>query len=202
MTKNLSSLPSILVAAFAAVMAWATPAIATAADNGARILVARPELRDAVYGATILYAKSLPDGSSVGFILNRPTPMTLAQLFPEDKPAQKAVEPVFLGGPVETQMIVALVERSESPGIGCIQLAPELFLAVHRATVEQIIESEPNHARFYAGLVVWRPGELEQELKQGFWYEMEPDSRLIFSKKTDGMWQELVHRSYIAKNAI
>ena len=144
----------------------------------------------------------MPDGSSVGFILNKPTPITLGQLFPEHEPSLKVAESVFLGGPVGTNMIVALVERQDSPGVGSIQLAPGLFLATNGEIVDRIIETDPGHARFYAGIVVWRPGELEQELKRGFWFEMEPDTRLVFRKQTAGLWEELVQRSEFSRNGI
>ena len=202
MSVKFRSIHAVLIAALAAMLGWTLPALPAETDDGARILIAHPQLQDALYGSTILFAKPMPDGSSLGFILNKPTPVTLGQLFPRDGPSQKVVEPVFLGGPVETRMIVALVERHDSPGAGSIRLAPDLFLAVHRETVERIIESNPRHARFYAGVVVWRPGELDEELERGFWFEMEPDAQLVFSKKTDGLWQELVSRSEMARHGI
>ena len=202
MSGKFRSMRAVLIAALAAMLAWTLPALTAETDDGARILIAHPQLQDELYGSTILFAIPMPDGSSLGFILNKPTPVTLGQLFPWDAPSQKVVEPVFLGGPVETRMIVALVERHDSPGAGSIRLAPDLFLAVHRETVERIIESNPRHARFYAGVVVGRPGELDEELERGFWFEMEPDAQLVFSKKTDGLWQELVSRSEMARHGI
>ena len=199
---KLRSMDAVLFVALAAMLAWTLPALPAETDDGARILIAQPQLQDEVFGSTILFVKSMPDGSSLGFILNKPTPVTLGQLFPGDDPSRKVVEPVFLGGPIETDMIVALVKRHDSPGEGSIRLAPDLFLVVNRETVDRIIESDSGHARFYAGVVVWRPGELDAELERGFWFEMEPDVQLVFSKNTDGLWQELVNRSEMAKHGI
>lgn len=179
----------------------ASPARA-ADDDAALILVARPQLQDAMYGATVLLAKPLPDGSSIGFILNKPTPLTLGELFPGHPPSLKVAESVFLGGPVGTNMIVALVEGRDSPGEGSLQIAGDLFLAMHGDTVDRIIERNPAQARYFAGVVVWRPGELEAELKRGFWYEMEAETALVFHKQTKGWWEELVQRSAIRHDAI
>lgn len=44
---------------------------------------------------------------------------------------------------------------------------PGLFAAYEESTVDRIIASGADRARFVAGLVVWRPGELEDEIKQG-----------------------------------
>lgn len=192
-----------------ATMAWATPsgATGTTLDTGIQaeetmLLVARPELQHALYGASIVIAKAMPDGSSVGFIINKPTRITLGEVFPEHQPSLKVPDPVFLGGPVGTDLIFALVERKDSPGEGSIPLGPGLFLAMHSDTVDRIIESESEHARFIAGMVVWRPGELAEEMRRGLWYELAPDAAMAVQKKTDGLWEELVGRSERTANMI
>ena len=52
-----------------------------------------------------------------------------------------------------------------------------------------------NAARFFVGLVVWQPGELEAELQRDFWFVMKGDSEMVFRKSTDGLWEELVRKS-------
>lgn len=174
-----------------------------AADlSEAVILVAKPELRDNVYRSTILIAKPLGAEQQVGFILNRPTPVTLGKIFPDHGPSQKIVDPVYLGGPFNSQLIFALVQRPDSPGGSSIELIPGLYAAFDGATVDRIIESQPEQARFVAGLVAWRPGELREEIKRGLWYVLEPDAALVLRKPTEGLWEELVRRSERAANAI
>lgn len=171
-------------------------------EDLSRILVARPELQDQLYGASILITKPMPDGSSLGFILNKPTPLTLGQLFPEHMPSLKVRDPIFLGGPVGTEVVFALVKRPDSPGEGALQVAPDLYLAIEADTVDRIIEKESDHARFLVGMVVWRPGELQDEMKRGLWYELKTDASLVTGKKTEGLWEELVRRSEQMAHAI
>lgn len=174
-----------------------------AADlDDALILVANPKLQDRLYGATILIAKPMGDDGHVGFIVNRPTSMTLGRLFPEHGPSQKVPDPVYLGGPFSAQMIFALVQRSASPGGRSIQLMPDLFVVADTETVDRIIEADAAHARFFTGLVAWQPGELREELKRGLWYVLEPESDLVMRKQTEGLWEELVKRSERIANAI
>lgn len=71
----------------------------------------------------------------------------------------------------------------------------DLFVAFDAETVDRIIEAEPDRARFVAGPVVWRPGELQEEIKRGLWYVLEPDAALVLRKPTAGLWEELVRRS-------
>ena len=112
------------------------------------------------------------------------------------------VDPIYLGGPVDSEVIFALESRSDSPGKGSIQLMPGLFAAINEKAVSRAMASDPEHARFLAGLVVWKPGELEQEIKQGLWYVLEPDPSVVLRKSTDGLWEELARRSKIAAEAI
>ena len=75
----------------------------------------KPELVDQLYGSTILVVTPVGGDQHVGFIVNRPTNVTLGQLFPEDGPSRKVVDPVYLGGPLSSQVIFALVERKQTP---------------------------------------------------------------------------------------
>ena len=175
---------------------------AAAADLGRPlILVAKPELRDPLYGAAVLVVAPLGAGQHVGFIVNRPTKTTLGKLFPEHAPSQKIVDPVYLGGPVEPALIFALVQRATNPGGNSIEIMPGLYAAYEAAVVDKIIESDPEHARFVAGLVAWRPGELEAEIDLGAWLVLEGDAELVM-RKPEGLWEELVRRSQRRRSTI
>lgn len=175
-------------------LAWTAPALAADAGAGEmKFLVARPELQDAVYGAAILVARSLPNGSAVGFILNKPTPVTVGELFPEHRAALNTEARVYFGGPMNLNVLFALVEREDSPGAESMRIAPNLYLVVDRAGIDKIIEDGAEHTRFVAGMVVWGPGELKAEMKRGLWYEIEGGAGPVLGRH-DGLWEELVHQ--------
>jgi putative transcriptional regulator len=181
---------------------WAIAPVRAADLDAPLILVARPKLHDPVYGATILLAAPVGNGRHLGFIINRPTRMTLGKLFPGHAPSQEVPEPVYFGGPFGTQHIFALVERRNSPGGNSVPIGPGLFVALDAKTVDRIIEAEATHARFFAGLVAWQPGELREELERGLWYVLEPETELVMRKPADGLWEELVNRSERRANTI
>ena len=173
-----------------------------AADVSAPIiLVAKPELRDQVYGSTILVVMPLGGDEHVGFIVNRPSTTRLGNVFPEHGPSQKVVDPVYLGGPTGSQLIFAMVQRPDNPGGKSVAVMPGLYVAFDAEVVDRIIESEPAHARFMAGLVAWRPGELSAEIEAGAWYVLAPDPALVM-RKPEGLWEELVRRSQQEHNRI
>jgi putative transcriptional regulator len=175
---------------------------ATAADLGKPlILVAKPELRDQLFGASVLVVAPLGGDQHVGFIVNRPTDITLGRLFPEHGPSHKVVDPVYLGGPVQPGAIFALVQRSTNPGGKSFEIMPGLYAAFEAQVIDRIIESEPERAKFVAGLVAWRPGELHNEIELGAWHVIDPEASVVM-RKSEGLWEELIQRSKRLRNAI
>lgn len=191
-----------LAVALAALAAAALPAAAIPEPSDALtapiMLVAKPNVRQ-FYGGTVLFVRPMGGGAHLGFIINRPTDVTLGRLFPQHVPSQKVSKPVLLGGPEFTNALFAVVQKPASPGGSSIAFAPDVFVAFDLDVVDRIIEQDGNTARFLVGMVVWRPGELAHEIRNGYWFVRDPDAKLLFASKTEGLWEELVakSRSYV-----
>ena len=196
------SIPALFMAACAiAAIAWCSPARPTDLSDPI-ILVAKRQLQDKLYGATIVLARPIGAERHVGFIINKPTQMTLGKLFPRHEPSRKVTDPVFLGGPIGPEVIFALVQGRESPGGRSLKILEDLYLAIDGEVVDRVIEKQPGRARFFAGMVLWRPGELDDEVKRGLWYLQDPKADIVLRKSTEGMWEELLGRSERKANAI
>jgi putative transcriptional regulator len=169
-------------------------AIAQGQDE-AVILVAHPAFRDADYRQTVLIAAPVPSGGHVGVILNRPTRRSLGSLFPEHEPSKKVADPVYYGGPFSRGALVALVKSDSAPGAGAVLLMKNLYLAFRANTIDHVIETTPNEARYFVGYVGWRPGELKAEIDRGLWTVTGAEIDTIFRKDTDGLWEELQQQS-------
>ncbi len=193
--KLLSLLTAMLLALCASV--------AAAADlTQTVLLVAKRNLRDRLYGASILIAKPIGDERHVGFIMNKPTNLTLGKLFPKHGPSQKVIDPVYLGGPTGPEVIFAIVKDAKSPGGRSMQLTSGIYLAYDSAVVDHIIETQPQQARFFAGMVLWAPSELDEEVRRGLWYVLDPQPDILLRKTTDNLWEELVGRCERKANTI
>ena len=178
----------------------ALPASAADVDTP-MILVAKRQLKDRIYGASILVARPIGRDQHIGFIVNRPTRVKLGDLFPSHAPSKRVPDPVFLGGPISSESIFALVQTDKNPGGRSVKLLDNLFAVIDGKLVDDVIEKDPAHARFVAGLVAWRTGELVEEIRRGAWHVLAADSRLVL-RKPDGLWEELVRRAELKANGI
>jgi putative transcriptional regulator len=161
----------------------------------ALLLVAHPAFRDLEYRQTVLLAAPAPNGGHVGVILNRPTKRSLGSLFPEHEPSTKVLDPVFYGGPFSRGALVALVRADSAPGSGSVLLMRNLYLAFRANTIDHVIETTPNEARYFVGYVGWRPGELKSEIDKGLWSVMNAEIDTVFRKDTEGLWDELLQQT-------
>jgi putative transcriptional regulator len=173
----------------------AAPFAGAQSQDDAIILIAHPAFRDLEYRQTVLIAAPAPNGGHVGVILNRPTRRSLGSLFPEHEPSKKVAEPVYYGGPFSRGALVALVRADAAPGAGSVLLMKNLYLAFRANTIDHVIETTPNEARYFVGYVGWRPGELRGEIDRGLWSVANAEIDTIFRKDTEGLWEELHQQS-------
>ena len=153
---NRDGLSCFLAIAAVVCLGWTAQAPAASIDEPV-LLVAQRKLQSPIYSSTVLLVKPIANGAHIGFIVNKPTRMKLGELFPEHEPSRKVADPLFLGGPADLNTVFALVERHGAAGDGALQITPDLFLAAEVKAVDHVIEAEADHARFFVGLVVWRP---------------------------------------------
>ena len=188
----------------AAVVGWISPAQAADPEEpaGPVLLVAKRQLQDPAYRSTVLLVRPIGEDQHVGVILNRPSKITLGQLFPEHKPSQAVRDPVYMGGPTNTSVIFALVKSHDGIAGKSLQLMPDVFMVFEGGAVDQVIEKDAAQARYLAGLVAWQPGELREEIKRGAWYVLDADPSVVLRKSTEGMWEELIRRAEMAANGI
>lgn len=190
-----------LVALLAGFLAACGSTFAQGQDD-AVILVAHPAFRDLEYRQTVLIAAPAPNGGHVGVILNRPTKRSLGSLFPEHEPSKRVADPVYYGGPFSRGALVALVKADNAPGAGSVLLMKNLYLAFRANTIDHVIETTPNEARYFVGYVGWRPGELKSEIERGLWSVHGAALETIFRKDTDGLWEELQSQSRRIRAAV
>jgi putative transcriptional regulator len=170
-------------------LAWS--AIASAQPE-AILLVAKPGLPDPDFREAVVLVTHAEDGANVGVILNRPTTGHLAELAPRFPGAANWREPLYAGGPVLRQVVIALFSSDTRPAAAAFEVLPHVYLSMHPANIEALLAAPARDMRLYAGFAGWAPQQLEAEIDGGSWYVMRVTPELAFRRDTSGMWAELV----------
>ena len=166
--------------------------MARAADlSQAVILVASERLAGSLYEETVVLAAPLPQGGHMGFVVNRPTSVKLENLFPEQASTHNVVEPVYAGGPALSRGVFAVTRKAPANGDSVVPLMPGLVVAIDGDTVDRIIETTPNDARYFVGLMIWAPEERDEEIEQGAWNVRPADVDTVLRAGSPGLWKSL-----------
>jgi putative transcriptional regulator len=163
-------------------------------SNAPMLLVASPRLSDPHYHQTVVLVAPIGAGHHIGVIVNRPTTVPLGALFPDHEASKKVVEPVFNGGPMGVDALLATIIADDVPGPGAARLADGLFLTADARVIDAVIERAPGSARYFIGHVWWREGELAAELAQGLWRDA-PITGQVVRKNPASLWEELWMRA-------
>jgi putative transcriptional regulator len=183
-----------------AILALFVAAPLSAQPNGI-VLIAKPGLPDPNFSETVVLVTHTDDGNPVGVILNRPTTRKLAEVAPRMRGAKDFSEPLYSGGPVMREVLIALFRAETPPAEAAFQVLPGAYLTMHPATIEALIAERRGALRLYAGFSGWAPPQLEAEIESGSWYVLRASDALAFRRDTAGMWAELVAQASGARTA-
>jgi putative transcriptional regulator len=184
--------PSLKSFATLLLMAPALSSAAVAADLSEPImLVASTTLDGSSLQQAVVLVTPLPDGGHIGIIINRPTNVKLQTLFPDDAAASKVNESVYLGGPALLPAVIAVTRTTPGDPSSAIPLMPGLFAVIDSDAIDRIIENTPNEARYFLGMMVWKPDDLENEVRNNIWELRPADADMVFRAKGSGLWRSL-----------
>jgi putative transcriptional regulator len=155
------------------------------------ILVASERLAGSIFEQTVILAAPLPQGGHLGFVVNRPTSVKLETLFPEQASTRNVVDPVYAGGPLMSGAVFAVTRKAPDSNGAFVSLMPGLVVVIDGATVDRIIETTPNDARYFVGLMIWAPDDLEDEIRDGAWEVRPADVDSVLPVKSPGLWKSL-----------
>jgi len=174
------------------------PAAAQDSDLAAgKFLVASRALGDPNFSETvILLLRYDEDQGAMGLIVNRRSEVPLSRVFEDLKQAKGRTDPAYLGGPVETDNVLALLKSSDAPE-DAQKVFGNVYLVANKELLEKTLaeKAEPSVFHVYLGYAGWGAGQLERELEVGAWHIMRPDAASIFAPDPDSVWQRLIRRT-------
>ncbi|MFD3577784.1 YqgE/AlgH family protein [Streptomyces sp. NPDC058644] len=183
-----------------------------------RLLVATPALADPNFDRAVVLLLDHDEEGSLGVVLNRPTPVDVADILDGWGDLAGAPGVVFQGGPVslDSALGVAVIPGEEDstssassassapgsrprprPGRG----EPIGWRRVHGAiglvdldTPPELLAPALGSLRIFAGYAGWGPGQLEDELVEGAWYVVESEPGDVSSPDPERLWRAVLRR--------
>src|SRR5215471_17571035 len=162
----------------------------TAAENQksltAILLVARGELRDPNFADSVVLVMNNLGPAPVGLVVNRPTEIPVAHLFPDLKRLAQVHDKVYFGGPVDLESVWFLF-RAVKPPEHAVQAFGGIYLSSSRDLLVQLLgrDKPMDGLRIYIGHSGWAPGQLEAEIARGAWTLEHADPDTIFKGKPE-----------------
>ena len=167
-------------------------------------LIASPPLGDPNFDRTVVLLAVHGDSGALGFVVNRPAPMTLGELLSfagYGEVGAKDPSPVYLGGPVQPSsgwILCIDPDLREAEG-GVIVVGERVrvtssrvaFDALAKETAERAEGSaDPKRRTVLLGYSGWGPGQLEGEIAAGAWLPVPLDENVLFDVAASDRWEK------------
>jgi len=162
-----------------------------------RFLVASRDLGDPNFAqAVVLLVQYDDEHGAMGLIVNRQTDVPLSRVFQDLKEAKDRTDPIYIGGPVELNSVMALLKTASK-----VEDATRLFGDVYVISSKELLQKtlaspvSPNVFHAYLGYAGWERGQLEHEVELGAWHIMPADAAEVFHSDPESVWPRLVRRT-------
>jgi putative transcriptional regulator len=158
-----------------------------------KLLVAARHLPDPNFTNSVVLLAEFNEKGAMGLIVNRPTDVTLARLFPDLDPSREHARTVFFGGPVYESGVLALF-RSSSERPNTHHVVSDVYLVNTRDALQELIGAGTgsDRLRVFVGYAGWGAGQLEQEASQGAWHVIAGEGRIVFDDDPDTVWDRQI----------
>lgn len=153
------------------------------------LLVAKGELRDPNFADSVVLVMNNLGPAPIGLVVNRPTEIPVARLFPDLKHLAPLHDKVYFGGPVDLESVWFLF-RAVKPPEHAIQAFAGIYLSASRDLLTRLLSREKpmDGLRIFIGHSGWAPGQLEAEIARGAWTLERAAPEAIFKGKPEHPW--------------
>lgn len=153
------------------------------------LLIAMPQVLDPFFRRAVVLLIHHRSEGSLGFIVNRPTGVRLAEILEGleiDWGGDGEVLAHF-GGPVQPQLGTLIYRRPESLFDESFPITEELAMSQNLADLEALVADPPEAFRFFLGYAGWGGGQLADEFLRNDWITAPARGDLVFGEP-DEVW--------------
>jgi putative transcriptional regulator len=162
-------------------------------------LVASRDLGDPNFAhAVVLLVHYDDENGAMGLIINRSTDVPLSRIFADLKEARDRADPIYVGGPVETGTVLALLKSASKPK-EAERVFGDVYLISSKTLLEKTLASGIEASQFHAylGYAGWGREQLEHEVELGAWHVLAADTGNVFHSDPESVWPRLIGRTEV-----
>ncbi len=159
------------------------------------LLVATTALRDPNFAETVVLLLDVNEEGALGVVLNRPSPILVAEVLEPWRDVVAEPEVLFRGGPVgvEGALAVGRLRTVDDVPVGWRPVAGLLGMVDLDAPTE-LVDGTLAAMRVFAGYAGWGAEQLEGEVEEGSWYVVSSQADDAFRGDTAGLWRDVMRR--------
>jgi putative transcriptional regulator len=180
------------------VSAGITPSIGDERQVLGFFLVASEEMKDPRFKQAVILVTPHHRGEVVGVVVNKPTETAVSTLFPQSELNDEHSRQLYFGGPLSKQSLLFLISSKKQPEAS-LRIFDDVFLSADSNVLKQVLRHPKPFAGLrifsgyagYAGYAGWKPGQLEAEVKKGYWLLREADTEILFNTEPGLIWRKL-----------
>lgn len=159
------------------------------------LIIAKPTVEDFCFKRSVTVLVDHDDeNGSMGLIVNRPTGVFLNDVLPELDYHEEI--PLYLGGPVGTEMLFFLHSLGTDAIPDSVQVAPDVFYGGDFEALKMYISSGnpvAGKVKFMVGYSGWSKEQLNDELNRHDWAVLKENvAQLVFDTGADNIWENAV----------
>jgi putative transcriptional regulator len=153
-----------------------------------QFLIAMPGMADDTFAGSVVYLCEHNERGALGLVINKPIDIKLKNLFEKVEltleSEELAEQPVYFGGPVQTERGFVLHEKEGDGGGGyssTMSVPGGLEMTTSRDVLEAMSHGAgPKKVLVTLGYSGWQAGQLEDELGRNGWLTVDADPSVIF----------------------
>ena len=168
----------------------------TSPQTKGRLLLATPPLTDPNFDRAVVYVLEHHEDGAIGLILNRPTDEALEEPLDRWIDLQSTPSSVFVGGPVDTNAMIAIATTKELLSDATELLTPisGLIASTDLSADPAIVAAHVDVVRVFRGYAGWGAGQLDLEIDEGAWLILDAEVGDVFSDRPDDLWHDVLRR--------
>jgi putative transcriptional regulator len=162
-----------------------------------QFLIAMPGMVDETFSGAVVYLCEHSEKGALGLMINKPVDIRLRNLFEKVDltldSSELGEQPVFYGGPVQTERGFVLHERQvdgSSPFSSTLSVPGGLEMTTSKDVLEAMAQGGgPRRVLVTLGYSGWATGQLEEELGRNGWLNVDAVPEIIFDTPVEQRYE-------------